>query len=91
MSLPVVAGVKRGKHVDDPPLHPHVFVVIVNGTVAIQTGEKAAVFAVLRMIQPERDDTFQQLFFVAFDVRVPVHFLSSPPVEAVVFRTISGA
>ncbi|MPM72426.1 hypothetical protein SDC9_119402 [bioreactor metagenome] len=62
--LLVFRRVEFAEHVDDAPLHPHVFGGVVNRAVAVEAGEIAAELPVDRMFFPERDHIFDQLFFV---------------------------
>ena len=56
--------VERGKHPYFAALQPNEFISVVNRTVAVEAGEVATKFFVLRLFEPERDNLVKQFRFV---------------------------
>ena len=58
--------VKHCEQIDFAPLHPHVFVRVVNCSVAFETGQKTSIFRVNAVLLPERDNRVQKFRFITF-------------------------
>ena len=67
--LAVGTHIKCREHVNDAPLHPHVFFRVVNRTVTVQRGKISAVFLIDTMRFPERNHIVNQFIFITLHIR----------------------
>lgn len=70
-------GVEGGEHVYDAPLHPHVFLSVVDRSVAVQKGEVAPEFLVDAMLLPKGYHLVEQLLLITVDKRLEIHYCNS--------------
>ena len=66
-----------GEHVDNAPLHPHVFLSVVDRSVAVQKGEVAPEFLVDAMLLPKGYHLVEQLLLITVDKRLEIHYCNS--------------
>ena len=65
LRLRVARGIQRREHIDDAPLHPHVFRGVIDTAVAVEAGEVNAVLLVDGVVFPEGDNVLGQRIIVA--------------------------